>query len=82
MICTMSCKEALIELVPVFEREKGYAVDVTYGAGPELAKKISGGVAARTFSSGPRNSPDRSSKKAVSSAAVAPHSRTPAPYSP
>src|SRR5580765_8545808 len=49
IICTMSCKEALIELVPVFEREKGYAVDVTYGAGPTLAKQISGGVRADIF---------------------------------
>jgi len=49
VICTMSCKEALIELVPVFEREKGYAVDVTYGAGPELKKKISSGVRADIF---------------------------------
>jgi molybdate transport system substrate-binding protein len=43
VICTMSCKEALLELVPVFEREQGVAVDATYGAGPELAKKISSG---------------------------------------
>ena len=49
VICTMSCKEALIELVPVFERESGHAVDITYGAGPELAKKISGGMAADIF---------------------------------
>jgi molybdate transport system substrate-binding protein len=49
IICTMSCKEALIELVPVFEREKGYAVDITYGSGPELAKKISGGLRADIF---------------------------------
>ena len=49
IICTMSCKEALIELVPVFERESGYAVDITYGAGPELAKKISSGVQADIF---------------------------------
>jgi len=49
VICTMSCKEALIELVPVFEREKGYAVDITYGAGPELAKKIRGGIRADIF---------------------------------
>jgi molybdate transport system substrate-binding protein len=49
VICTMSCKEALIELVPEFEREKGYTVDITYGAGPELAKKISSGVRADIF---------------------------------
>jgi len=47
--CTMSCKEALIELVPVFERENGYAVDITYGAGPELAKRISSGLRADIF---------------------------------
>jgi molybdate transport system substrate-binding protein len=49
VICTMSCKEALIELVPVFERESGYRVDATYGAGPELAKKIGAGVQADVF---------------------------------
>ncbi len=49
VICTMSCKEALIELVPVFERESGYGLDVTYGAGPELAKKISSGARADIF---------------------------------
>ena len=49
VICTMSCKEALIELVPVFEREKGYAIDITYGPGPELSKKISGGTRADIF---------------------------------
>jgi molybdate transport system substrate-binding protein len=49
VICTMSCKEALIELVPVFERENGYPVDATYGSGPELAKKISGGLRADVF---------------------------------
>jgi molybdate transport system substrate-binding protein len=49
VICTMSCKEALIELVPLFERESGYAVDCTYGAGPELAKKIKDGMRADIF---------------------------------
>jgi molybdate transport system substrate-binding protein len=49
VICTMSCKEALIELVPVFERDKAFAVDATYGAGPELAKKISSGLRADIF---------------------------------
>ena len=45
----MSCKEALIELVPVFEREAGHALDVTYGAGPDLAKKIATGTRADIF---------------------------------
>lgn len=49
VICTMSCKEALIELVPAFERKNAYAVDVTYGAGPELAKRISSGMRADIF---------------------------------
>ena len=49
IICTMSCKEALIELVPVFEREHRYSVDITYGSGPELAKKIRGGLRADVF---------------------------------
>lgn len=49
VICTMSCKEALFELVPVFEREKAFTIDITYGAGPELAQKISGGVRADIF---------------------------------
>lgn len=49
VICTMSCKEALIELVPVFERENAYTLDVTYGSGPALAKQISSGVRADIF---------------------------------
>jgi molybdate transport system substrate-binding protein len=49
VICTMSCKEALIELLPVFQRSHPYVVDATYGAGPELAKKIAGGVQADIF---------------------------------
>jgi molybdate transport system substrate-binding protein len=49
VICTMSCKEALIELVPEFEHDSGRRVDATYGAGPELAKQISGGLRADIF---------------------------------
>jgi molybdate transport system substrate-binding protein len=49
VICTMSCKEALIELVPEFEHESGYQVAATYGAGPELSKQISGGLRADIF---------------------------------
>ena len=49
VICTMSCKEALIELVPVFEHESGYAIEPTYGGGPVLAKQISGGLSADIF---------------------------------
>ena len=49
VICTMSCKEALIELVPVFEREQGYVVDITYGPGGGLAAKIRSGLRGDLF---------------------------------
>jgi molybdate transport system substrate-binding protein len=49
VICTMSCKEALIELVPVFEHERGYSVDVVYGAGAGLARKIADGLRGDVF---------------------------------
>ena len=49
VICTQSCKEALIALVPVFERDQGFAIDVTYGGGPNLAQQISGGLSADIF---------------------------------
>lgn len=49
VICTMSCKEALIELIPVFECERGYSVEVTYGAGAGLARKIADGLRADLF---------------------------------
>lgn len=49
IICTMSCKEALVELVPLFERECGFKVDITYGQGGGLAKKIREGARADVF---------------------------------
>lgn len=49
IICTMSCKEALIELVPIFERECGFEVDITYGPGAGLARKIRDGARADIF---------------------------------
>ena len=49
VLCTQSCKEALIALVPVFERAKGFALDVTYGGGSHLATQISGGLRADMF---------------------------------
>lgn len=49
VICTMSCKEALVELVPEFERAKGYAVDITYGPGAGLARKIREGMPGDVF---------------------------------
>lgn len=49
VICTMSCKDALIDLVPEFEHESGYKVDATYGAGPELTNRIRDGLRADIF---------------------------------
>jgi molybdate transport system substrate-binding protein len=76
VICTMSCKEALIELVPVFERESGYGVDITYGSGPELAKKIRGGTRADIFVG-----PEEFSGPLIAEGLLAAESRTPFAHS-
>jgi molybdate transport system substrate-binding protein len=46
---TISCKEALIELVPEFEHASGHKIDITYGGGSDLSKKISGGLQGDIF---------------------------------
>lgn len=40
---TISAKEALIELVPEFERASGHKVNITYAGGSGLSKQILGG---------------------------------------
>jgi molybdate transport system substrate-binding protein len=40
---TISAKEALIELVPEFERASGHKVNITYAGGSGLARQILGG---------------------------------------
>jgi molybdate transport system substrate-binding protein len=40
---TISAKEALIELVPEFEHASGHKVNITYGGGSDLSKRISTG---------------------------------------
>jgi len=40
---TISAKEALIELVPEFERATGHKVDITYAGGTDLANRIRNG---------------------------------------
>ena len=54
VICTLSAKEALIELAPEFEHESGYTVNATYGPGPELIKRIREGAYGDIFV-GPEN---------------------------
>lgn len=49
IISTISAKEALIALVPLFERESGRKVVVTYGGGPTLAQKLREGLAGDVF---------------------------------
>src|SRR5262245_65508260 len=43
VLSTISCKEALIELVPEYEHESGRKLDVTYAGGPGLTEEIRGG---------------------------------------
>ena len=44
VLSTISAKEALIELVPEFERASGHRVNITYAGGPGLANRIREGA--------------------------------------
>lgn len=44
VISTTSPKEALIEIVPLFERASGHKVNITYGAGSEMGGQIRSGA--------------------------------------
>lgn len=46
---TMSAKEALIELVPEFERASGHKVNITYAGGRDLASRIRQGTSGDLF---------------------------------
>src|SRR5688572_8064771 len=46
---TISCKEALIELVPEFERASGHKVNITYAGGSGLTNQIRGGTRGDLF---------------------------------
>ena len=46
---TISAKEALIELVPEFERESGRKVNITYAGGSDLSKRIFNGTQGDIF---------------------------------
>ena len=49
VLSTISAKEALIELLPEFERASGDKVDITYAGGAGLTERIRGGVQADLF---------------------------------
>ena len=46
---TISAKEALLELVPEFERASGYKVNITYAGGSGLAERIRSGTRGDLF---------------------------------
>jgi len=43
--CTNGLKEAMLELIPAFERRQGVTLDVTYGSTKVLLEKVDGGAA-------------------------------------
>jgi molybdate transport system substrate-binding protein len=49
IMSTISAKAALIELVPLFERESGCKIIMTYGGGPGLADRLRAGLAGDLF---------------------------------
>ena len=49
IISTISAREALHDIAPEFEQASGYKVDVTYGPGPDLAKRIGEGMPGDIF---------------------------------
>ena len=49
VVSTISAKEALIELVPEFERASSHKVNITYAGGPGLANRIREGLRGDLF---------------------------------
>jgi molybdate transport system substrate-binding protein len=49
VICTNAPKEALIEIVPVFERASGHKVSISFGSGPVVLEKVRAGQTGDIF---------------------------------
>lgn len=49
VLSTISCKEALIDLVPEFEHTSSHKITITYGGGSALSKRIAGGLQGDLF---------------------------------
>lgn len=49
VISTLSVREALIELVPKFEEDTGYTVEISYGGGSVLSRQLFSGTEADLF---------------------------------
>jgi molybdate transport system substrate-binding protein len=44
VLCTNGIKEAMLELAPAFERQRGVSLQVTYGSTKVLSEKVDGGA--------------------------------------
>ena len=49
VLSTSAAKEALIEIVPLFERASGHKINITYGSGPAMVEKVRAGAAGDLF---------------------------------
>lgn len=49
VLSTTAAKEALIEIVPLFERASGHKVNISYGSGPTVREKVRAGAAGDLF---------------------------------
>ena len=49
VLSTTASKEALHELVPMFERASGHRVNITYGGGGDMTNRVRGGIVADLF---------------------------------
>jgi molybdate transport system substrate-binding protein len=49
VLSTTAVKEALHEIVPLFERTSGHKVNITYGSGPIVLEKVRAGAAGDLF---------------------------------
>jgi molybdate transport system substrate-binding protein len=46
---TTAAREALVEIVPLFERASGHKVNITFGAGPRMVERIRAGATGDLF---------------------------------
>lgn len=49
VLSTTAVKEALIEIVPLFERTSGHKINISYGSGPTVVARIRAGAAGDLF---------------------------------
>jgi molybdate transport system substrate-binding protein len=49
VLSTTAAKEALIEIIPPFERASGHKINITYGSGPAVVERIKAGATGDLF---------------------------------